>query len=273
MDKSQPNKDKSSLPAQDAHFQPVYAMPPHYADDEISLVDLAKILIRRKVTMFVTAFGIIALALVFTQIRSEKFEYVSIYKVAERDVSEPINSIDGLTALIERSFLPAVKRSYGEQGLPKIIINTPKDTGLIILETITTEANEALVTDMHQQLFNKLQAHEKTRVEGLRDKLNQELKTLNRQLDVATSQANTSSELILSYSQRKNEISAELSQVQYPQIQAVADNNGKVSKFGNSLVLALGIVLGGIMGIMAAFLKEFASRVKQSLEEDRLSKV
>jgi len=34
------------------------------------------------------------------------------------------------------------------------------------------------------------------------------------------------------------------------------------------LIVALGIVLGGILGIMAAFFVEFAARVRQSLKEE-----
>lgn len=267
MDKSKTGQYPAS---QDADFQPMYAMPPRYADDEVSLVDLAKILIRRKVTMFVTAFTVVVLALVYTLIRSEKFEYVSIYQVAEQEVGEPMNAIAGLTALIDRSFLPAVKRTYDEENLPKIATANPKGTPLIVLETVTISKNEELITKMHQQIFDKLLAYEQQRVEGLREKLNQELRALNELIDTATVQANVSSELISGYSQRKNELASELSQIQLPQVQSIASNNGKVSKFSNSLVLALGFILGCIGGVMAAFIKEFASRVRESLEAERL---
>lgn len=46
------------------------------------------------------------------------------------------------------------------------------------------------------------------------------------------------------------------------------DERAKLKKLSGSLILALGIVLGGILGIMAAFFAEFASQVRKSLQEE-----
>ena len=272
MDKSH---SAQQHPAQDADFHPMYAMPPRYADDEISLVDLAKILIRRKVTMFMTAFAIIALALVFTQIRSEKFEYVSIYQVAEKGLNAPLVSPQTLTSLVEDSVLPAIQRDYRASGLIKenevleIELTNPKGTLLLVLSMEAEGSDMDFVKNMHQRIYNELTAYESNQIVRTKENLSRQLVNVQQLIDEVSKAETVPTELLAGYLSRKHGLEDQLDQLQESEVVAIASNNGKVSKFSNSLVLALGVVLGGIMGIMAAFMKEFAARVKESLQEDK----
>lgn len=268
MDKSQQMQQPSHSQPRDADFHPMYAMPPRYADDEISLVDLAKILIRRKVTMFVTAFAIIALALVFTQIRSAKFEYVSIYQVAEKGLNAPLVGQATLTSLIEDSILPDIQREYGEEKKLEIDISNPKGTLLLMLKMTESENGLDMVRDVHQRIFSQLESYELTQIERTKDNLNRNLVNVQQLIDEVGKAETVPTELLAGYLSRKHSLEDQLDQLDQPKVVAIANNNGKVSKFSNSLVLALGVVLGGIMGLMAAFMKEFAARVKESLAEE-----
>lgn len=255
MDNSQPNKDKSSLPAQDAHFQPVYAMPPHYADDEISLVDLAKILIRRKVTMLLTFAFIVITAAFFawqksTSVRNavtvNKSAYQTLIAVGYKDSRTFIEPLESVKAQLEVAFIPSAEQSISFNGVTTVNYRE-RDSNLVSLTTVIN--NSATSQD-------QVAAFHKKALEPLLLRHDSLIKQIKLQLD-----------------QKGNFIYQPIATDIVTLAASVKPEPEPRSRLTPSLILTLGIFLGVIMGIMAAFLKEFASRVKQSLEEDRLSKV
>ncbi|MFG1490375.1 hypothetical protein ABMA58_14080 [Oceanospirillum sp. HFRX-1_2] len=261
MDNSQPNKDKSSLPAQDAHFQPVYAMPPHYADDEISLVDLAKILIRRKVTMLLTFAFIVITAAFFAWQKStsgkgavtvNKTAYQTLIAVGYKDTRAFIEPLDSIKTQLDVAFIPAAEKSRGIGGVTKVKYTERKNVnedGSNLVSLITV-INDSEVSQDEVATFHKLI------LEPLLKRHDSLIRQVKLQLD-------QKGDFVY------QPIATDIAALAVP----VSAGSKSKSKLTPSVILALGILLGVIMGIMAAFIKEFASRVKQSLEEDRLSKV
>lgn len=266
MDKPQA---KSNMSTQDADFHPVYAVSAQYNNNEISLVDLAKILIRRRLTLFVTAFGVIALALIFTQTRSEKFEYASIYQAAEQELNEPLVASATLTSLINDSFLPDIQREYPDTPLPKVAISVPQGTLLLMLKSISTAENRDLLRDIHQKVFQNVQSYELNQLERTRETLNRQLSNVQELINQVSKADEVQAELMAGYLSHKHNLQEQLSALAAPKILSLVNNNGQVIKFSNNLILALSVILGSIMGIIAAFMQEFACRVKEALQEDK----
>lgn len=65
------------------------------------------------------------------------------------------------------------------------------------------------------------------------------------------------------------DVNNRMEQIQESRIQMLPQRDSQPESNRKMLILALGVVLGGILGIMAAFFAEFAARVRQSLKEDQ----
>lgn len=265
MDNSQPNKDKSSLPAQDAHFQPVYAMPPHYADDEISLVDLAKILIRRKLTFLITFLAVVAVAgflawnksqarQVSSAAKTETVAYQTLLAVGYKRSRLFIEPMESIKYQLDKVFIPRAAQGLNLEGVSTQVSFTER-------KSINEEGSNLIIitskSSIHSSLDGKVIAElHKNALEPLLHRHAQLFEHVK-----ATYNPNS---LETPYQFLPTEIAVLAAPV------LIKPNQSRVS---SSLIMALGIFMGLVTGFVAAFLKEFASRVKQSLEEDRLSKV
>ncbi|MBE0506134.1 MAG: lipopolysaccharide biosynthesis protein [Marinospirillum sp.] len=257
-----------SMQQRDAQFHP-------YPDDEISLVDLAKILIKRRWTLLVTATVVVIMALVFALLREPNYTYTSIYKIAEIERGEALEAVQSLIEQAQNLYWPNVSRAYqidnNLKSMPfKLAVNNPKDTLLILLSSEASEISQAKIEDLHQQVIEALQQQQQQAVKTTVERLQRQTETTQKLLDqAAQSESEKATDMIAGYTERLFALEDRLQSLQPGQVLQVAAAGERAKSVGKSLILALGIVLGGILGIMAAFFAEFAARVRQSLKEDQ----
>ncbi|TDR57243.1 subunit length determinant protein [Halomonas ventosae] len=252
---------------------------PRYAsDDEISLVDLAKILIRRWKLMAVTFLVIVLGALAYALMMERTFEYVSLYQVAEQAPTdnrengalEPPSSIVAKTSNL---YLGSVTRQIldneGMASLPfEISVDNPEDTLLVKLASQAAEANAAVVESLHAEVLGRIEKDQQALLERRREALDRQLESTQSSLELAKESSSPSAaELVASYSQRVADIEDRLTQLQEGQVVQTAVKSLKPSGTSRSLVMALAIVLGGMLAVMMAFLTQFAVAVRDSLQE------
>ncbi|GGB53134.1 hypothetical protein GCM10011502_27890 [Oceanisphaera marina] len=258
---------------QDAQFsQP---LPPYtYHNDEISLVDLAKTLVKRWKVMAVVFGGIVAIALVFALVAPPKYEYITIYDAAESNVNSPFESVDDLQAKISSVYLPQQTRLLlkNEQleKLPfEIEVSSPKGASLIKLSSKAKEADGALVRVLHQSVTKQLKDDQERLI-------NKKIAMLQKRLDASKQQL----EFVLSTNDNKSgEIAANLmASISALELEIIAFNTGTLiaiasqslepKGIGKSLIMMLALVLGAMLAIIVAFFAEFAGRVRMSLKEE-----
>lgn len=256
MDKSQPNKNTL---AHDADFHPMYGIPPRYADDEISLVDLAKILIRRKVTLFVTFLVVFMITVLFAWNKhqavkvdvTDKVAYQTLLAVGYKSPTMFIEPMESIKTQLEVAFIPETIRILAFSSGETLVEITERknirvEEGSNLVKLITVLNSDASVgqeeiKSMHQRILSPLiQRHNKI------------VDQINTQFDSGRGE--------FVYQPVATDIAV---------LAAPAPAPAPKSKLSPTLILALGIVLGGIMSVMAAFMKEFAFRVKESLEADK----
>lgn len=248
-----------------------------YPDDEISLVDLAKILIKRRWTLLITAAVIVLVALIFALLREPNYTYTSIYKIAETERGKALESPESLIEQAQNLYWPNVSRAYQAENnlksMPfKLAVNNPKDTLLILLSSEASEASQAKIEALHQQVIEALQQQQQQAVKTTVERLQRQTETTQKLLDQAEqSDSDKAADMIASYTERLFALEDRKQSLQEGQVLQVAAVGERAKGIGKSLILALGIVLGGIFGIMAAFFAEFAARVRQSLQEDQQS--
>ncbi|PXX97655.1 Wzz/FepE/Etk N-terminal domain-containing protein [Halomonas sp. LBP4] len=250
-------------------------------DDEISLVDLAKILIKRWKMMAIVFLVVVLGALAYVLTMTRTYEYVSIYQVAEQapNGDSAVASLEApgaVVAKVNNLYLGPVTRelqnSAGLERLPfELSVSNPSDTQLIRLSSEAAEADSELVAQMHQVLLTRIEEGQQELLERRRASLERRLVSAERALDAAQeSNSAFAGDLIANYTTRVSEIEGQLAQLQEGGVVQVSVQGLDPIGTSRSLIMALAIVLGGMLAAMVAFLAQFAGAVRDSLSEELL---
>lgn len=249
------------------------------ADDEISLVDLAKILIRRWKLMTVTFLVIVLGALAYALLMERTYEYVSIYQVAEqapRDSDDlgalelPATVVAKVTNLYMGPVTRDLRSAENLESLPfGVSVSNPSDTLLIRLTSETSAAHGQLVETMHATMLKQIKDGQHGLLERRRTGLERQLENAKISLEAAkNSSSATAAELVASYSSRVAELEDRLALLREGQVAQTAVQSLEPTGTGRSLIIALGIVIGAMFAVMGAFFMQFAIAVRDSLGDE-----
>ena len=245
-----------------------------YQDDEISLVDLAKILIKRWKIMALVFLIIVLGALAYALLTERSYEYVSIYQVTEEAPGRALEAPASVLAKVNNLYLGPetrkLRESAGLESLPfEVAVAHPSDTLLIRLGSEASEDNQELVTQMHEALLARMIEDQRKRLDSRQTVLEQQLQHTEAALEsVEQTSSEWGSELIASYTERLANIQQNLSQLSEGQIAQVAVQSLEPTGTSRILVMALALVLGGMLAVIAAFLSQFMALVRDSLSEE-----
>ncbi|WP_245888675.1 lipopolysaccharide biosynthesis protein [Halomonas denitrificans] len=238
------------------------------------MVDLAKILVRRWKAL-VTIFAlVVAASLIYVLLLPRSYQYVSVYNVAENAPSEALESPSSLVAKVRNLYLgPHIRKLLEDQGweyLPfEVQVNQPSDTFLIMLASEASPNHASQVETLHAQVLESLQQSQQALVEHRRESLERQLESSREALEAVrgTDSSNTG-ELIATYTSRIADLEASLSELRNGEASQIALQSLEPVGTSRSLILALGIVLGGMLAVIGVFVLEFASLVCASLKDE-----
>ena len=241
---------------QDAQFpQPPYPYYPYHADDEISLVDLAKILVRRKLWFFLTWVLVVSLGVGYGLLTGsqnqgstadqDRFAYTTTLAIGYKTPTVFIEPMSAIQTLIKDAYMPLVQQRDDLKRF-SVIINFQErrninEEGSNILQLVTRASSDqrSFIEELHKEIAEKLIE----RHQLIADQL------LKQAADNASPVRS-----VLPTSLATLAIPLKLNQI--------------ASETNTKLIIILGIVLGFVLGIIVAFFAEFVSRVKTSLKED-----
>jgi LPS O-antigen subunit length determinant protein (WzzB/FepE family) len=305
------------------------------APDEISLVDLAKVLWNRRWWMVSIALATVVLALLFALSKEHEYRYTTTLRIGEVNIDKRVSNVEEVRETLERQLLPSLRSSFTDRhGLHRLpfdlTIEAGQAGGLVALVSESVVENEGLVSAFHSELASMLVVRHseildvisrqtERRLEHLYARLEfhqQRLDELNllanavAALGLAESEALESGQhpgpegqsdlgdvggLVIS-SGRDPTMTALMSRLQVSDlmnqyerslsalIRDIEDNELQrdwiTSTYvvvkalrsespvgtGRSLILALGLVLGAMLGLFGAFLAEFGAQVRETLK-------
>jgi hypothetical protein len=238
--------------------------------DEISLVDLATTFIRRR-KVFYFVFLLCTLGgLAYALTLPEKFDYVSLVQIAEKDSETLIQTPETVIATLEARWLPEQQVLYyaeNESNLPfGVSFQNTKDTALIRFTTGTATKQKPLVEKVHAALIEKLSQHQKNLIRIEHDRINAQIKSLNTVIDSMAGKTIDGDGTALSAAiQKKSELESALQSL--GNLEVIVSARQSIEKTGpkRSLIVTLAIVLGLMLGIFVAFMAEFGASVKKQL--------
>ena len=245
----------------------------HY-DDEISLVDLAKILIKRWKTMAIIFIVVVLGALAYALSMPRAYSYTSLYGVAEQGPYDALESPEALVAKAQSLYIGPETRelldSLGLQSLPfDTEIENPEETLLVSLTSQAAETQVDAVTQLHEGVLTRLKESQQAMVERRKEALERQLQSAQATLDAAKqSDSLGAAEVVAGIMGRIAGLEADLIELREGEISQTAVQSLKPAGTSRALILALGIVLGGMLAVLGAFLMQFAGLVCKSLKED-----
>ncbi|WP_417547454.1 lipopolysaccharide biosynthesis protein [Marinobacter segnicrescens] len=250
---------------------------PQRYDDEISLVDLATTFIRRRHVFYVVFGGTVLLALLYAFFMVDEVrEYSTLVQLAEDD-NKPLESPASVIANIESHWYPRLQGEYQAQNNEKlpfeIRAHNPEETNLIRLTSDASPELSGEVKTYHQALVDSINERQSELLSRQKKELEQRVASTTEYLEElseieATGEAQA--QLIQQRAAKLSEIEStriRIEKLKPAETLAVAregvDNKGT----SKALILALAIVLGGMLGIFAAFMAEFISHVRKAMAE------
>ncbi|RAR56773.1 subunit length determinant protein [Onishia taeanensis] len=248
-------------------------------DDEISLVDLAAILVRRWKAMAIIFAVVVLAAFAYVLTLTPTYSYVSVYEVAEQapvgegNTERALESAGTVIAKAQSLAVAPVTRELlqqsGLESLPFAVdLTTPEDTQLVKITSQASEANSALVEKMHSALLDNIASNQQALVDRQRTSLENRLESL--QASLAAAEQSTSSgaaDLLASYTEQIAMTKDRLGLLKDGRVAQTAVQSLEKTGTSRTLIMALALVLGGMLSVMGVFLLQFAGLVCSSLKE------
>ncbi|QEA39586.1 lipopolysaccharide biosynthesis protein [Pistricoccus aurantiacus] len=244
-------------------------------NDEISLVDLAKILVRRWKAMAVIFAVVVIAALIYALLMPRTYSYISLYSVAEQGPDMALESPAAVVAKAQNLYLgPETRELLASTDSEKITlpfeteIKNPTETLLIALASEANEDDAGIVEQLHGNLLARLKEGQQALVERRREALKRQLRDAQESLKVAQqSESPSAAEITTSLMERIANLKNALEELRGGEVSQTAVKSLEPTGTGRKLILVMAIVLAGLLAIMGAFVIQFISLVRKSLNE------
>lgn len=245
---------------------------PNQYSDEISLVDLATIFIRRRYVFYAVFAAVVLSALLYALfVMGEAKGYTTLVQLGEKveeGERQPLERPATVIATLEARWVPEQQAIYAELNnarMPfELKVENPSDTSLIKLTSVSSPLNGKLVTETHQALVDQIVERQNRVLERDRQALSQRLDHINEYLDQISGEA-AAGEAAAEAVQQRVQIVAELESLQGPEVLVVGRESIESKGTSKLLVMVLAVFLGVMLAFIATFTAEFIVKVRAAL--------
>ncbi|WP_018880494.1 Wzz/FepE/Etk N-terminal domain-containing protein [Thioalkalivibrio sp. ALE30] len=270
-------------------------------DDEISLYDLWDVLMRRLPVMLGVAVLTVALGVVYALFQPVEYEYrsgVDLPRVYSSGLTNVVSQ-EMATARLEDVIIPQQRDALfgGEERGPRVRVSAHGSDYSLILESASTREaaehvanlHDKIITDLAEWLTPRFEQSLATSLRPHRNRievLDEQIAILQEDLDTLYARLGEGDEIAgLIVAQQIGDIRRELSRLRSSRTDAasnaetieamsrdteqtfLAGESDTPVGAGRSLIVALSVVLGGMLGLFAAFFWEFVSNARSRRPE------
>ncbi|MGI0117340.1 hypothetical protein [Zooshikella sp. RANM57] len=254
----------NQVPLKNSHtLQPISSV-----DDEISLIDIVKVLVIHWRWLCGIAVAIITATLIVAFVKPDTYNFVSIYQLAKRSWSDFIEPPEAVVQKANRVYLPQVSRKFTEQyqlnDLPfKVSFQVLKDTGLIMISTDAHLSETDKVKEFHKVIVDKIHVSQTEMVDQASRSMKQQLLSGRKMLEQVegNSQSAKTMELLMAVSSLENQ----LNELQPGVIIETATQSLKPKGISKVVLIIIGCLLAIMFGMFGAFTVELVNRVRLNL--------
>ena len=267
-------------------------------DDEISLYDLWDVLVRRLPVLISVALLVTVTGFAYAMMQPVEYSYRSGLELPRvyhpESGLQPVISRDAVIATLEDVIIPSQRRQlFGDStaGARVAVVERGGDHSLV-LETTSQPANADAITALHEAIIGALAERLSSRYERWlavsADPFENRIAMYDEQVDVLRGQLNNldarvngaDSVTTLVVVQQLGDLRREMTELRRDRVDAqstvaaireashgteqlfVANESDSPVGTGRSLIVALSVVLGGMLGLFTAFFWEFVSNAR-----------
>ncbi len=170
-----------------ADLPPASAQLAHY-DDDISLVDVAVLIVKHKRVLFSVFAGIMLLGTLAMLLIANTYDYKAVlevgsYRLPEQDgvlgKRQEIESITQVKSKLEKRFISAALLAYNQQhpgdGLPSVKVSAPAESNVVELSIKGDKKNSALYIELLKQISADLIADHNEKLMDVREQVMQSI--------------------------------------------------------------------------------------------------
>lgn len=185
------NEQKQIQDQQGQYMQQAY--PPYY-EDEISLVDLWLVLVKRKNLILKIFIIFILLAIVLAYLKKDKYEFTTTIEIGQvatvnnegHESYSLVESIESVKAKLENSYLPSAQAKYYSDNPEvkkfKTSIEAPKNAQMLIIKSKGAEIASPHHKTLHFEAVTPLLVDLNRKVESNKQRLHSQLENAKQEL-------------------------------------------------------------------------------------------
>jgi|GEM_PF-406390 len=243
---------------------------PDYSD-EISLVDLVATFIRRRRVFYAVFVAVTLAGLAYALLTPNKYQYVSLIQVAQKDETRFIQPPKTAIATLENRWLPEVQTAYRakyDKKMPfEVAFSNPDDTGLIRFNSSAIDENSRAVESAHETLISKVSDYQGRLIKTEQASLKSQIQSLERTVELLKGEKETG-EAIASAIEKRSRLELELEGLDEVEVLVTSRQSpGRIAP-KRSLIMIMAGFLGLMMGVFMAFMSEFAASVRDRLASE-----
>lgn len=235
--------------------------------DEITLVDLTRIALKRKRLFFVVFLAVALIGVSLALLLPPKYGYVSFYRLPLASPGRYVHSPEHTIALLGVQIIPRVESLHrvqtGERLPFNISVDHPADSGLIALRSDARSDMQELVNEVHSEILQALDTVYKQSVEELQSSLETKLERIDVIIERLSENTGRESAAALAGAyQNRLEAEASLTTIRAGSIEGLASHNDEPLQPTPAVIIALSIFMALVSGLSAVFLREFWALVR-----------
>lgn len=291
---------KDNMNQQHFPHPPVSSADVHaHMPDEIDLVDLAVVLVRRWRLMLAIFVLVVVLGTAAAWLKGTNYEYSAVVEIGQTIINSdkgvervPLDSPEAVQALITSAIVPAAALEASDDVVAELAkdirVEAVKGSSTVIVKVVALEARAVQVDQLFGQIRQRLLAEHTRHFDRLVQPLQAqasarevELAALAYQiseLESGLSDASSQARVALTDRLRrlqeaqqaaKAELArhhTDLSRITPTRMSEVPQRSLEQKGTSAKLIVALAAVLGAMLAVFAAFFAEFASRVRARLQ-------
>ncbi|MDG5499219.1 lipopolysaccharide biosynthesis protein [Marinobacter sp. BGYM27] len=235
-------------------------------DHEISLVDLAAVLVRRRryfYTVFVLVFGV---GLAWALLAPAQYQYISLFQTAQTSSNEYVESPATTIAVIKSRWLPEAEADYykknGKSLAVGVTLTNPEGTGLVRLESEAASDAKSAVASLHQFLLDNMQESLQAKIKQKKASLEQNLAATQRVVEKLMTSENGGNALAAAFD-RQSSLQGKLDSLTDTSNLTIARASSEPIGPKRILIVVVSILLALMAGVFFAFMAEFFGRVRR----------
>lgn len=241
------------------------------SQDELGVIDLAVMLVRRKKVFFSVFSLFVVLGVTFALVKSPKYQYVSLFQAASVGSEEYLENPAATVAALKSRWLPEIESNYldskGDKLPIEVTVTALENTGLLRLSSTSASDKRALIETIHRKLFEELEGAQADLQAAKRGKLEASIKAINDVLTSLKGSADGGGAMAAAI-ERKVELEGQLNALMPGKVLVIARQSAEPQGISSVVIIGFSILLGLIVAVAFSFLVEFISRVRERLHSD-----